>query len=338
MTNTGARLVESSNINRSLFNLHKVIDALNSKAAHVPYRESKLTRVLQDALGGKAHTLMIINLPPGVNFYHHVLNTLQFAAKSRNVVNKSPERQECAPQPESMEDRLAAFRHKKGLTPMRATPSMSSHKKRKLQPTPSASPKILKLLPQNQHQPLADLGVNTTEAANLLGLSGKLLLTPQRDVKQATILVEQGLSLQEAGQVASALQRFEAAAQLVATEQLSTRIQQMRAELGPGAEAVWHCAPPTPTQLEERKSEPGQTPLQCAGIREVFEHKLLGVLNSGCEEQLSTLKDIGPKRVAMVLSRLAEHGKFGHIHQLSEIGMSDKQVSNFLKKNVVLTV
>eukprot|EP00658_Telonema_sp_P-2_P073170 TRINITY_DN62218_c0_g1_i1.p1 TRINITY_DN62218_c0_g1~~TRINITY_DN62218_c0_g1_i1.p1 ORF type:complete len:339 (+),score=82.33 TRINITY_DN62218_c0_g1_i1:86-1102(+) len=73
--NSGARLVESANINRSLFNLGKVIDALNSKSSHVPYRESKLTRVLQDSLGGQAHTVMIVNLPPGVPFYHHVLNT-----------------------------------------------------------------------------------------------------------------------------------------------------------------------------------------------------------------------------------------------------------------------
>ena len=48
----------------------------------------QLFLVVQDSLGGGAHTLMVVNLPPGVPYYHHVLNTLQFAAKSRNIVNK----------------------------------------------------------------------------------------------------------------------------------------------------------------------------------------------------------------------------------------------------------
>lgn len=57
--NVGVRLQESSKINRSLFALSNVITALNNNESRIPYRESKLTRILQDSLGGSSNTLMI---------------------------------------------------------------------------------------------------------------------------------------------------------------------------------------------------------------------------------------------------------------------------------------
>lgn len=57
--NEGIRLQESAKINQSLFALSNVIYALNKNLARVPYRESKLTRILQDSLGGTSRALMI---------------------------------------------------------------------------------------------------------------------------------------------------------------------------------------------------------------------------------------------------------------------------------------
>lgn len=57
--NEGIRLQESAKINQSLFALSNVIYALNNNKTRVPYRESKLTRILQDSLGGTSHTLMV---------------------------------------------------------------------------------------------------------------------------------------------------------------------------------------------------------------------------------------------------------------------------------------
>lgn len=87
--NSGIRMVESSAINKSLFVLGNVVDALNAGGEQrVPYRDSKLTRILQDSLGGKSQSLMIANLSPCERFLLESHNTLCFATKSRQVCNQ----------------------------------------------------------------------------------------------------------------------------------------------------------------------------------------------------------------------------------------------------------
>ncbi|XP_017559977.1 kinesin-like protein KIF22 isoform X2 [Pygocentrus nattereri] len=87
--NQGIRLKESGAINLSLFTLSKVVDSLNAGAAgRVPYRDSKLTRLLQDSLGGSAHSVMITNIAPEYKFYFDTFTALNFAAKSKHIVNR----------------------------------------------------------------------------------------------------------------------------------------------------------------------------------------------------------------------------------------------------------
>uniref|UniRef100_A0A8C3HFV4 Kinesin-like protein n=1 Tax=Chrysemys picta bellii TaxID=8478 RepID=A0A8C3HFV4_CHRPI len=86
--NCGLRLKESGAINASLHVLSKVVDALNQGLPRVPYRDSKLTRLLQDSLGGSAHSVIIANVAPEQGFYFDTLSTLNFAAKSKQVVNR----------------------------------------------------------------------------------------------------------------------------------------------------------------------------------------------------------------------------------------------------------
>lgn len=87
--NQGIRLKESGAINLSLFTLSKVVDSLNSATTvRVPYRDSKLTRLLQDSLGGSAHSVMITNIAPEYKFYFDTFSALNFAAKSKLIVNK----------------------------------------------------------------------------------------------------------------------------------------------------------------------------------------------------------------------------------------------------------
>ncbi|XP_066433011.1 kinesin-like protein KIF22 isoform X1 [Eleutherodactylus coqui] len=86
--NQGIRLKESGAINSSLFTLSKVVDALNQGLPRIPYRDSKLTRLLQDSLGGSAHSVMIANIAPEQKYYFDTLTALNFAAKSKQIINK----------------------------------------------------------------------------------------------------------------------------------------------------------------------------------------------------------------------------------------------------------
>lgn len=72
--NEGIRLQESSKINQSLFALSNVIYALNNNKPRVPYRESKLTRILQDSLGGTSCALMVACLVKIFKFIHNHLH------------------------------------------------------------------------------------------------------------------------------------------------------------------------------------------------------------------------------------------------------------------------
>ena len=85
----GDRLKEATKINLSLSALGNVIAALvDGKSSHVPYRDSKLTRLLQDSLGGNARTVMVANLGPASYNYEESVTTLRFANRAKNIKNK----------------------------------------------------------------------------------------------------------------------------------------------------------------------------------------------------------------------------------------------------------
>ena len=86
---SGERLKEASKINLSLSALGNVISALvDGKTTHVPYRDSKLTRLLQDSLGGNSKTIMVANIGPASYNYDETLTTLRYANRAKNIKNK----------------------------------------------------------------------------------------------------------------------------------------------------------------------------------------------------------------------------------------------------------
>ncbi|KAF8796903.1 kinesin-like protein KIF3A [Argiope bruennichi] len=87
---SGQRLIEATKINLSLSTLGNVISALvDGKSTHIPYRNSKLTRLLQDSLGGNAKTLMCANIGPAEYNYDESLSTLRYANRAKNIKNKA---------------------------------------------------------------------------------------------------------------------------------------------------------------------------------------------------------------------------------------------------------
>ncbi|XP_052417964.1 kinesin-like protein kif7 [Carassius gibelio] len=90
--NTGERLKESIQINSGLLALGNVIGALGDpkrRGTHIPYRDSKITRILKDSLGGNAKTLMIACVSPSSSDFDESLNTLNYAKRARNIQNRA---------------------------------------------------------------------------------------------------------------------------------------------------------------------------------------------------------------------------------------------------------
>ncbi|XP_072212982.1 kinesin-like protein KIF18B [Excalfactoria chinensis] len=84
----GERLREGANINRSLLALINVINALadaKSKKTHIPYRDSKLTRLLKDSIGGNCRTIMIAAVSPSSLAYEDTYNTLKYANRAKEI-------------------------------------------------------------------------------------------------------------------------------------------------------------------------------------------------------------------------------------------------------------
>lgn len=82
------RAAEAGVINKSLLTLGRVINALVERAPHIPYRESKLTRLLQDSLGGRTKTCIIATLSPAKSNLEETISTLDYAFRAKNIRNK----------------------------------------------------------------------------------------------------------------------------------------------------------------------------------------------------------------------------------------------------------
>lgn len=88
----GVRLKEAGNINKSLLALSNVINALveisNGRQRHVHYRDSKLTFILRDSLGGNSKTRILANVTPSISCLSETYSTLRFAQRAKQIKNK----------------------------------------------------------------------------------------------------------------------------------------------------------------------------------------------------------------------------------------------------------
>ena len=82
------RAREAGSINQSLLTLGRVITGLVDHSPHIPYRESKLTRLLQDSLGGRTKTSIIATISPALVNIEESLSTLDYAHRAKNIMNR----------------------------------------------------------------------------------------------------------------------------------------------------------------------------------------------------------------------------------------------------------
>jgi kinesin family protein 11 len=118
------RAREAGSINQSLLTLGRVITALVDHHGHIPYRDSKLTRLLQESLGGKAKTCIIATLSPSQNAVEESMSTLDYAYRAKNIKNQPTLNQrmtkkvvlkEYCAEIEQLKSALAANRDKNGV-------------------------------------------------------------------------------------------------------------------------------------------------------------------------------------------------------------------------------
>lgn len=81
----GQRLVEAAAINKSLSALGQVFTSLRTSQMHIPYRNSKLTQILQPSLGGDAKACLFVNISPDMYNYSETISTLTFGANAKQV-------------------------------------------------------------------------------------------------------------------------------------------------------------------------------------------------------------------------------------------------------------
>lgn len=95
---SGQTLEEAKKINKSLTSLGMVINALSDgKSSHIPYRDSKLTRILQESLGGNSRTTLIINCSPSGYNYDETVSTLRFGERAKTIKQKAKVNEELSP-------------------------------------------------------------------------------------------------------------------------------------------------------------------------------------------------------------------------------------------------
>uniref|UniRef100_A0AAX7TCG8 Kinesin-like protein n=1 Tax=Astatotilapia calliptera TaxID=8154 RepID=A0AAX7TCG8_ASTCA len=313
--NQGIRLKESGAINLSLFTLSKVVDSLNSgTSVRVPYRDSKLTRLLQDSLGGSAHSVMITNIAPEYKYYFDTFSALNFAAKSKLIVNKPFTRETVAVVPgeksthffhssdQSLMDRLIALEKR----------TMSSQDKERL-----AMLKEIKELKEKQRE-LESKAMLFSQLAGEKSITGQ---EPDFENKTTALRRKQSDATKPNKQqaVVQPLQvsQRQPLQQLLVVKKQSVCIKKKEETYSDLIESAWE------SQLDQSMVDQSK-------------QKILQILNTGCLKELKSLQQIGDKKAKLILGWREIHGHFAKVEDLIQVeGMTEKRFSSFMKANIV---
>ncbi|KAK1697599.1 hypothetical protein QYE76_014296 [Lolium multiflorum] len=333
--NEGIRLQESSKINSSLFALSNVISALKKNEPRVPYRESKLTRILQDSLGGNSRAVMIACLNPVE--YQEAVQTLSLAARSGHMLtNMSSASKEQTPKVKvDMEAKLQVWLESKGKTrsiqrtnglfsPTGCkTPSMS-HMKLPKSALVSSRAKAMDRDGGKIKKVLFDLGVHTP-AKNTPRPS------PRDEVKTIKKVAPPSLAPCIEDRSESPIRKV--------LSPISSNVMTLKQQTAGDVSCPPSVEPKTPIgECHMVEKIPGGTPLDKfnalgSNLKESLIQQYLELLNVANKEELQQLKGIGEKRAEYILELREDSPRpFKSLSDLGNIGLSSKQIQDILRK------
>ncbi|XP_037610514.1 kinesin-like protein KIF22 [Sebastes umbrosus] len=365
--NQGIRLKESGAINLSLFTLNKVVDSLNSgTAVRVPYRDSKLTRLLQDSLGGSAHSVMITNIAPEYKYYFDTFSALNFASKSKLIVNKPFTCETVAvpvlPAKRTREDHEAGGsgtepQKKKQKDARKAEQDASSPSAQCHSPSePSVMERLIaleKLMMNCQDKDklgmLKDVAQSRKEIQELkekqreFESKAKLfnrLAGEKSSSKHEPAFKNSTAPLQRKPSTATKANRQQAVVQPLQVSQLQP-LQQLAVVKKQSV-----CVKKKEGKLSDQVEFPdGKENIMVNSCWEsqidksVLEHsrqKILHVLNTGSLKELKGLQQIGDKKGKLILGWREIHGHFVKLEDVIKVeGMTGKRFSSFMKANIL---
>ncbi|KAG8431437.1 hypothetical protein GDO86_018722 [Hymenochirus boettgeri] len=372
--NQGIRLKESGAINSSLFTLSKVVDALNQGLPRIPYRDSKLTRLLQDSLGGSAHSVMITNIAPEHRYYFDTLTALNFAAKSKQIINKpfsQETTQSAAAHPamkrprEEAEAAAAPCARKKSKTDSAEespSSSMDASVKRKLKLAsldPGVVERLLKLDKILTEKGMKESLLLSTPKRERIALLKKWeesqveiekLKEKQKELEQKAMEAEARLdrsnssdcnlsdsSVNESTFRAPLRGRNTSTAKAkkvlrVLPMQVNSRVQETMEE---GITVIEKKQRKKQVTSGGQENEPTWEVNMRTDLMESGRERILKLLNGGSMKELKSLQKIGEKKAKLIIGWREVNGPFNKVEDLSSIGISAKQVSSFLKANIL---
>ncbi|XP_041819137.1 kinesin-like protein KIF22 isoform X2 [Chelmon rostratus] len=361
--NQGIRLKESGAINLSLFTLSKVVDSLNSgTTGRVPYRDSKLTRLLQDSLGGSAHSVMITNIAPEYKYYFDTFSALNFAAKSKLIVNKPFTRETMAvpvlPVKRPREDHEARG---SGTEPQKkrqkdekkteqdgSSPSTHFHsvsepsvmdrlialEKLMLSCQDKDRLSMLKYVAQSRKE-IQELKEKQKEFENkamlLAGEKSSAKQEPDFKNNTAPLLKKQSAATKPNKQqaVVQPLQvsQLQPLQQLAVVKKQSVCVKKKEKKLSDQVE---------PPDGKENLMENGWESQLDTSVLQLSRQKILQVLNSGSLKELKGLQQIGDKKAKLILGWREINGHFTKLDDLKKVeGMTEKRFSSFMTANIL---
>ncbi|KAJ1263235.1 hypothetical protein BS78_09G167700 [Paspalum vaginatum] len=333
--NEGIRLQESAKINQSLFALSNVISALNKNEPRIPYRESKLTRILQDSLGGSSHAVMIACLNPAE--YQESVNTVSLAARSRHIGNftSSESKQETPRVKVDMEAKLRAWLESKGKT--------KSIQRMNGLLSPVASKTALSM--SHMKQPTSSRISCRAKAMDQDGGKIKKILfdqaihVPTENAPQENIQTEVNTQRKVVLPSATPCEEKHDASLRKALSPISSNMVPVKQQVSDNGNCPILLDPQTPIEtcnLVEKN--PGATPLDKfnelgSNLKEALVQQYLDFLNVANKEELQQLKGIGARRAEYILELREDSPKpFKTLADLENIGLSLKQIQDILRK------